>query len=239
VRVGSTLRPMIDRSFLRLGSVCALLYALVTVGVNVSRAIHPDPSALRQAVLDPTVQAREWVLFWALFILFGTWLALAEHLSRGQGRPWARAGLVFTALFCAVELTHRSVLLVAAPVVARRSIGSGLEAFGATTWLLGLEHTVAGLYVVLIAAHGLGSAAFAISAAGGGPERLIRWALGANAVRLALRFLEFPVGLRALEAVNAAIYAPAVTLIFAAVGVALWQSGRSVRPLSVLGSAPR
>jgi hypothetical protein len=230
---------MFDRSFLRLGSVCALLYAAVTVGVNISRAIHPDPSSLREALLDPTVQGREWVLFWALFVLFGTWLALAEHLSRGAGRPWARAGLVFTALFCAVELTHRSVLLVAAPVVARRSVGGGLEALGATTWLLGLEHAVAGLYVVLITAHGLGSAAFAVSASGGGPARLIRWALGANTVRLALRLLEFPVGLRALQSVNAAIYAPAVTLIFAAVGVALWQSSGSVRPLSVPGSAPR
>jgi hypothetical protein len=93
----------------------------------------------------------------------------------------------------------------------------------ASAWLVGLDESVRGVYVVLLSAHGLGSAAFAFAAAAPGPERLIRWALGANAIRLALRLLQFPGGLAQLGAINARLYAPVVTLVFAAVAVALWQ----------------
>ncbi|RPH68127.1 MAG: hypothetical protein EHM78_19940 [Myxococcaceae bacterium] len=210
-------------AILRTGSVCAAAFAATFVWVTASRAGHPDPSPLARALVDPTVQGREWVLFWALLAMPAIFVALHEHLGAGPRAGWSRAGLIFLMVFTVLEVSHRGVLLVAGPALAKTALGEGAEAIAASVWLLGLEQSVRGIYVPLLAAHGLGSIAVAVAAQGPGPERLLRWAFIANAIRLGLRLAQSPGGLAELRPLNAALLGPVLTLVYAGVAVALWQ----------------
>jgi hypothetical protein len=210
-------------AILRMGSVCAAAFAATFVWVTASRAGHPNPSPIARAFLDPTVQTREWMLFWALLAMPGVFVALHEHLGTGPRAGWSRVGLIFLVIFAVLEVSHRGVLLVAGPAMAKTALGEGAEATAGSVWLMGLEQSVGGIYLSLLAAHGLGSIAVAVAARGPGPERLIRWAFIANAIRLGLRLLQFPGGLTELRALNAALLGPVLILVYAAVAVALWR----------------
>jgi hypothetical protein len=228
-------------AILRMGSLCAAAFAATFVWVTASRAGHPEPSPAARAFLDPTVQAREWVLFWALLAMPAIFVALHERLRAGPRPGWSRTGLVFLVIFAVLEVSHRGVLLVAGPALAKTALGDGAEATAASVWLLGLEQSVRGIYLPLLAAHGLGSIAVAVAAQGPGPERLIRWAFIANAVRLGLRLAQYPGGLTELRPLNAALLGPVLTLVYAAVAVALWRLAGPValRPPVARAREPR
>jgi hypothetical protein len=210
-------------AILRMGSVCAAAFAATFVWVTASRAGHPNPSPIARAFLDPTVQTREWMLFWALLAMPGVFVALHEHLGTGPRAGWSRVGLIFLVIFAVLEVSHRGVLLVAGPAMAKTALGEGAEATAGSVWLMGLEQSVGGIYLSLLAAHGLGSIAVAVAARGPGPERLIRWAFIANAVRLGLRLAQSPGGLTELRPLNAVLLGPVLILVYAAVAVALWK----------------
>ena len=162
-------------AILRTGSICAAAFAATFLWVTASRGVYPDPSPLARALVDPTVQGREWVLFWALLAMPAIFVALHEQLATGPRAGWSRLGLVFLVLFTIFEVSHRGVLLVAGPALAKMALGEGGEATAASVWLLGLEQTVRGVYVPLLAAHGLGSIAVAVAVA--------LWRLSAPAFR--------------------------------------------------------
>ena len=90
--------------------------------------------------------------------------------------------------------------------------------------------SVGAFYFVLLAGHLLASTCFAIATWDGDRwNRIVAVAFIANAVRLAGRIAEGYLGQSWLDAVNNAVYFPAVAIIFGTLTVWLWKQTQAVR----------
>jgi len=79
------------------------------------------------------------------------------------------------------------------------------------------DGAVGALYLPLLAAHALSSAAFAVAVCAGKPDRwdrILAIALGANALRGLLRTLQMHAGIAALGPLNATLYLPVTLLTY-------------------------
>ena len=135
-------------------------------------------------------------------------------------------------LFSALESAYRSIDLFAGGRWAAAFVASTdsarriaiVERF--ELW----DGAVAALYLPLLAAHGLASAAFAVAVGGGALrpnlwDRVLAIALSANAVRALLRILEMHAGIAALAPLNAAVYLPVTLLTYGTLAVWLARTG--------------
>jgi hypothetical protein len=180
----------------------------------------PDVAAeIASRLLVPN-RVRQAAVLASIFLVPLAYAALASARWRYAPGP-VISGLLFGLLFVALECAYRSIDLFA--------VGAWAAEFAATTdpmrrdaqlerfmlW----DGVVISLYLPLLAAHALSSAAFAVAVASGG-ESGDRWdwllavVLGVNALRGILRMLQMHAGITALGPVNGALYLPVTLLTY-------------------------
>lgn len=182
----------------------------------------PDVAAEIASRLVVSNRVRQAVVLASIFLVPLAYAALAS--ARWRYAPGAAiAGLMFGLLFAALESAYRSIDLFA--------VGTWAAEFVATTdpirrdvqleWFMLWDGVVTSLYLPLLAAHALCSAAFAVAVAvGSGGRNLDRWdrvlatALGVNALRGILRMLQMHAGVSALGPINGALYLPVTLLTY-------------------------
>lgn len=211
-------------AFLALGALAAAFYVVAQlIQQIVFRLILPDaPDAAAEfasRLLAPD-RVRQMVVLASLFLVPLAYAALAS--ARWTWAPGAAVvGLIFGLLFAALESAYRSIdlfavgswaaeLVVATDPVERDALLGRFD-----LW----EGVVSALYLPLLAAHALSSAAFAVAVAGGSPDldrwdRLLVIAFAANAIRAFLRILQMHAGVGALGPPNAALYLPVTLLTY-------------------------
>lgn len=217
-----------SRALLTLGALAAGFYVAAQVGQEILfRFVLPataDAAAEISSRLLVWNRARQALVLASLFFAPLAYAALAAaRWSRAPGA--SLIGLMFGLLFSAFECAYRSIELfalrrwatgfVAATDSARRA--ALIERFD--LW----DAAVAGLYLPLLAAHALASAAFAI-AVGDAPrrdpwDRVLVVALSANALRALLRILQMHLGVEALAPFNAMLYLPVTLFTYGALAV--------------------
>ena len=214
--------PGPSSALLTLGALVAGFYVAAQLAQQV--VFHfvlpdaPDAAAeiARRLLLSDRV--RQGVVLASLFLVPIAYAALAS--ARWRFAPGAViVGLLFGLLFATLESAYRSIDLL--------TVGGWAAEFVATTdpvqrdTLLGRfrlwDGAVGALYLPLLAAHALSSAAFAVAVCAGKPDRwdrILAIALGANALRGLLRTLQMHAGIAALGPLNATLYLPVTLLTY-------------------------
>lgn len=236
-----TATPVIGPSpaLLSLGALVAGFYVTAQLAqevlVRFVLPATPDTAAEIASRLLVADRVRQGLVLASLFLAPLAYAALAAA-------QWARAptasvvGLTFGLLFSALESAYRSIDLFAVGRWAADFVAITDSARRATLverfdlW----DGAVAALYLPLLAAHALASAAFAVAVGGGAPrldpwDRVLAIALSANAVRALLRILQMHAGVAALAPLNEALYLPVTLFTHGTLAAWLARAAVSVR----------
>jgi hypothetical protein len=225
-----------DRALLALGALAAAFYVVAQISQAVlNRTVPPsasDPAAEIAVRLLAADRVRQWLILASLVVIPIAYAALAAACwTHAPGT--ALVGLSFGVLFSGFECGYRSVDLFAGARWAAEFVATAdgvkraaiLERFD--LW----EGAIRALYLPLLAAHALSSAAFAAAV---GFRQGTRWdhalalALAANSVRALLRIGQMHLGVAALAPVNGAIYLPVTLLTYGMLAAWLVRSVRSL-----------
>ncbi|MFZ0583622.1 MAG: hypothetical protein WA690_06720 [Candidatus Acidiferrales bacterium] len=231
-------RPNLSPSvnFYRLATACCACYVVAQVIQEVAfRYGINDAAAGEAGILQrllPFDQFRLAVMLISFFPILVAFAAVA--LRRMRSSPAASLlGFTFSFVFVTSEVSTRSIDLF---LVSRTW---AVEYHAATS--PAVQQMIAGrvqlwadsvgaFYFVLLAGHLLASTCFAIATWDGDRwNRIVAVAFIANAVRLAGRIAEGYLGQSWLDAVNNAVYFPAVAIIFGTLTVWLWKQTQAVR----------
>lgn len=195
----------------------------------------PDAAAEIAARLLVPNRVRQGLVLASLFLAPLAYAALAA--ARFARAPAASViGLMFGMLFSAFECAYRSIELFALGrwaaefVTVTDSTRRAALAERFDLW----DGAVAALYLPLLAAHALASAAFAVALVGGAPrpgpwDRALAIAFGTNAVRAVLRMLQMHGGVAALAPLNGALYLPVTLFTYGALAAWLARAAMSAR----------
>ncbi|NIM96059.1 MAG: hypothetical protein GTO18_20350 [Anaerolineales bacterium] len=219
---------LIDPLFFTIASVCAIVYALITplniwLLERVPR-VHSfdDRIALRD---NRWAIARRWLVLLSMFFIIVAFGGIAARVY-AKSPALAVFGFCSGFLFVLTELLWRSLDLFAVQRVwmAQYAHETDVATKTALRVLITSFHSgVESLYFVLMAGHTLASLLFGIAVWSGVLlDRVTSAALFVNALRLVLRLVEMHGNQRWLATFNRRVYAPAVTAIYAIIGVWLW-----------------
>jgi hypothetical protein len=199
----------------RVGSIAAFAYVAAQIAqrlIRIAMGDQPDPLLTRLETLDVVRASVIWLSFWALPVAF---YALYRRLA-GRFLHLALLGLAASLFFVACELFYRTIDLF---VVTRHWAANPELAGRVALW----NDVVDGWYVMLLAAHVIGLAAFAgaLGLRGGRLERIAAAAIAAYTLVSVMRLAAYAVP--TLEPICAALYFPTAVACFAAIGVTLRQ----------------
>lgn len=221
-------------AFLFLGAAVAGFYVVAQLFQQlVFRFVLPEaPDAAAEIALRLVSGeiARQVVVLTSLFLTPVAYAALAA--ARWRHAPAAAVvGVLFGLFFAALESSYRSIDLFAAGQWATEFVAAGdgarrallLERF--VLW----DAVVISLYLPLLAAHALASAAFAVAVGAGTKQdwwdRVLMLALVANAIRAVLRIMQMHAGVEWLAPFNSVLYLPVTLLTYGTLSAWLARLG--------------
>lgn len=219
----------VSLNFFRTASVCALVYALVTIVSAWLMSQIPEPATFDEtiALRDNTFNLlRSWATFLSFFFVIVAFWGVAV-MKLKSSFELAILGFTFCLIFALIEMLYRSVELLAVnggwaaryvsetDEVVRTALRVNISAFGDITFAL---------YFVILAAFMIGSFCYSLATwKGVGLEKLVSIVFLLNTVRLLLRLMQMYGTQSWLAGLNSLIYAPIVVSLFIAIGVWLWR----------------
>jgi hypothetical protein len=225
-----------SRTLLGTGALVAGFYVVAQVAQVILNRLVLSPAADPAADIAQRLLAadrlRQALVLASLVLVPIAYAALAAA-RWSQSRGAAIVGLAFGVLFSAYECAYRSIDLFAggrwaAAFVAATDAATRADLLGRfELW----EGVVQALYLPLLAAHGLSSAAFAAAVGlrrGDAWDRLLAAALAANAVRALLRIAQMHLGVAALAPVSGALYLPVTLWTYGTLAAWLARASRTL-----------